>query len=481
MSYDNSDDLAYNPFAEEDDRPSSASSSTQGYYSSAFFPKLSPSRPTLRRRRSLTDKSLKDGQQSKRHTRTPTEIQITPPYSAGLHPLKSALAATNNDSTLQDLGVTRPYLSRIVNEGTLVDAPLLLQEGTVADRILPSPDQEKDVIVHRVSSRDSLAGVSLKYGISLPNLRRANQLWISDSIHLRDVLFIPIDQASRSREYIPEPKLISLTPDPQDSNADPFDETSAASPVKIDSINSPPSGPLVPVRRIPSKQLSYFPPSSHKNTESKSDGHADTTSIYLHSPGNSKLSPGPNKYSPIPINNSLTSILTALPIAASTRDEIITRLSFDSVSSSFSDRSLVNSDEEIGHELGNVTRHGAHDSPEDDMDEMSMPTPKAVQRPPHRLPSKTQTTSTTSSSLPKTSHVRSYSSASPPSLYISQAHETSIRTSQLEPSAAMELPTFRSSTVGRSVGRGPTKRNKEEHISRPISNGENHDFGGENE
>lgn len=341
-----------------------------------------------------------------------------------------------------------------------------------------------------MSSKDSLAGVSLKYGISLPNLRRANQLWTSDPIHLRDVLYIPIDQASRAREYIPEPKLISLTPDPQDSSVDPFDDTSAASsPLKAESTNSPRSSPSVPVRRIPAKQLSYFPPSSSKNADLKADGHADTTNTYLHSPGNSKLSPGPNKYSPTPVNNSLTSILTALPIAASTRDEIITRLSFDSVSSSFSDRSRVNSDEDVGHELGNVSRqkatHSASDSPIDnlnDLDELSMPTPKASRRPHHIIPTRSQSTSTTSSSLPKTSHVHSYSSAaSPPRFYVSHVHETSIRTSQLEPSPAMELPKFGSSTVGRAFGRSTSKHSREEYISRSTTNGKNRDFGGGNE
>ncbi|KAH9485080.1 LysM and putative peptidoglycan-binding domain-containing protein 1 [Psilocybe cubensis] len=476
MSYDKSDDLAYNPFAHEDDhRPPSASSSIQGYYSSAFFPKVSPSKPTLRRRKSLADKSFKLEQHPRNHARIPTEIQITPPYSAGLHPLKSALAATNNGSILHDLDVTRPYLSRIVNEGNLVDAPLLV-DGTVADKIPPSQvsDLEKDVIVHQVSSKDSLAGVSLKYGISLPNLRRANQLWTSDSIHLRDVLYIPIDQASRAREYVPEPKLISLTPDTQDSPNDPFDDAStASSPFKTEPTNSLPSSSPVSVRRIPAKQLTYFPPSSSKATRLKENEDRDATSVYLHSPGNSKTSPGPNRYSPTPANNSLASILTALPIAASTRDEIITRLSFDSASSSFSDRSRFESDEEIGHELGNVSRQNSTQSYHanttdnlDELDEVAMPTPKASQQPHRILPARSQTMSTTSSSLPKASYIHPTSStAIPPRFYISHIHEASIRTSQLEPSPAMELPNFRSNTVGRSVGRVYQNHSEDEPVS----------------
>lgn len=145
MSQDNhkSDDLSYNPFSEEYVHQS-PSNLAQGYYSSAFFPKLSPSRPTLRRRRSsLTEAFSRD--EYKRHARTPTDIQIPPP-SAGLHPLKSALAAANIGYTPDDLGITRPYLSRVVNEGILVDAP----SSSKTERPPPSPDQEKDVIVHQV-------------------------------------------------------------------------------------------------------------------------------------------------------------------------------------------------------------------------------------------------------------------------------------------------------------------------------------------
>ncbi|KDR75097.1 hypothetical protein GALMADRAFT_226745 [Galerina marginata CBS 339.88] len=457
MSYDESDDLAYNPFAEESDYASNSTSNlAQGYYSSAFFPKLSNSRPTLRRRRSsLTDQSsLKGNERRSKHARSRTEIQIVP-HSAGLHPLKSALARAEG-TVFQDVGITRPHLSRMVNEATLVDAPLVDAplSDTVADQPAHSLDQEKEVIVHQVSQNDSLAGVSLKYGISLPNLRRANKLWTSDSIHIRHVLYIPIDQASRAREYILEPNLISLTPDPPDPSVNPFDDNSRMnSLVEGTIVEHVPPSPFVNVRRIPANQLSYFPPSTSRNTELKFSGYSEANNPYHQSPGGSKLSPGYNKYSPSPINNSLASILTALPIAASTRDEIITRLSFDSVSSSFSDRSHANSDEEIGHELDDVAKHvrqHAVDVVDEEIGELSMPTPKASQRPPYAvLPIRTNPPNILSSSLPKTSYAHSHSSMSPPRFYVSQANETYIRTSQMEPSAAMQLPNFRSSTVGR--------------------------------
>ncbi|KAF8971091.1 hypothetical protein BDZ97DRAFT_1651638 [Flammula alnicola] len=448
MSYDDSDDLAYNPFAEQD-YYSSGSNLAQGYYSSAFFPM--PSEPVLgRRRSSLTEQTSSKGNEGRRkHNRSRTEIQIVP-HSAGLHPLKSALARIDGPVD-EDLGITRPHLSRIVNEGTLVDIPSSAQDATF-DKNLPLPEEEKEVIVHHVTSKDSLAGVSLKYGISLANLRRANQLWTSDTIHRRDVLYIPIDQASRVREYIPEPTLITFPSDSQDVETSVFDSgaTSTSSLDRENSDSVPPS-PSVPIRRIPTKQLSYFPPSIHKNVDPGLLTEAN--SLYLQSTGGSRQ----NRYTPSPASNSLTSILTALPIAASTRDEIITRLSFDSVSSSFSDRSRINSDEEDGHELDEVKRpkplNIEGNDVGEDVDELSMPTPKASQRLANAPSPNRNEPAVALSSLSKASHARSHSSTSPPRFYVSQANETFVRTSQMEPSPAMKLPNFRSSTMGRSSGR----------------------------
>jgi len=298
----------------------------------------------------------------------------------------------------------------------------------------------------QVTSKDSLAGVSLKYGISLSDLRKANRLWSSDSIHRRELLYIPVDQASRAHEYIPEPSLMSFTPDEQDDVGSIFTSTSGSvSPIGRENSNSISSAPI---RRIPTKQLSYFPPSTNKVMESDSP--------YLQPQSNTS---GPSRYPFSSANNSLTSILTALPIAASTRDEIITRFSFDSVNSSFSDRSHTNSDEEPGHELGEVgTRKRIHEREDnengnvDEVDQLSVPTPKASQRP-SQLPNHKQPKATSSSSLPKPSHIRSHSSTSPPRFYLSHANETYVRTSQMEPSPAMQLPVFQNSTVGRSAGK----------------------------
>jgi hypothetical protein len=148
MSHAESDDLAYNPFSEQYDE-FSGSAQTQGYFNSAFFPRVSSTGPTLRRRKSsLADRApLKGPEGVKKHLRSRTEIHIVP-HSAGLHPLKSALAVANG-AVFQDVGITRPHLSRIVNEGNLIDVPSA-EVDVASNKTTPSSDEEKEVIVHHV-------------------------------------------------------------------------------------------------------------------------------------------------------------------------------------------------------------------------------------------------------------------------------------------------------------------------------------------
>ena len=308
----------------------------------------------------------------------------------------------------------------------------------------------------QVTSKESLAGISLKYGISLSNLRKANQLWATDSIHLRDVLYIPVEQAFRAREFMPEPQVASLTPESQDPGTSIHAPPIQLTPLTEGNVEPTSTSPLIPIRRIPSSQLAFFPPSSNKNLESNLNGPFQDIGISVHPSERHRSPAGPHsRHISSSASYSLSSILTALPIAASTRDEIITRLSFDSVSSNFSDKSRTNSDEDIGHELDDVAKPKYSRMPKtlcEDVDEMSMLTPKATQNP-EILPSQQGSRITPSSSLPKNIHVRSLSSTSPPRFYVSQAYETSVRTYQMEPSPDMQLPTFRNHTVVHSSGR----------------------------
>ncbi|KAG0144749.1 hypothetical protein CROQUDRAFT_659567 [Cronartium quercuum f. sp. fusiforme G11] len=51
----------------------------------------------------------------------------------------------------------------------------------------------KDVLIHPVEKHDTIAGIALSYGISLSALRKANGMWASDSLSLKDTLRIPLE------------------------------------------------------------------------------------------------------------------------------------------------------------------------------------------------------------------------------------------------------------------------------------------------
>lgn len=205
MSHDESDDLAYNPFAEQYD-DSSESTQTQGYFNSAFFPRISPAEPTLRRRRSaLARAPLKGPEGLKNHLRSRTEIQIVP-HSAGLHPLKSALAVANG-AVFQDVGVTRPHLSRIVNEGTLIDVPSA-EIDVVANKTTPSSDEEKEVIVHNVCHHTFLQLQTAVVDRVLGNIKGFSGWCLPEIWHLvvgpsksKPALVIGLDTSSRTTLY----------------------------------------------------------------------------------------------------------------------------------------------------------------------------------------------------------------------------------------------------------------------------------------
>ncbi|KZV97587.1 hypothetical protein EXIGLDRAFT_832730 [Exidia glandulosa HHB12029] len=69
------------------------------------------------------------------------------------------------------------------------DAHPLSQPPSPASSRAPSPEPVQ--LTHKVQRGDSLAGVALRYGVTVAALRRANGLWANDSIHLRAMLVVP--------------------------------------------------------------------------------------------------------------------------------------------------------------------------------------------------------------------------------------------------------------------------------------------------
>ncbi|KAJ3500890.1 hypothetical protein NMY22_g19109 [Coprinellus aureogranulatus] len=254
-------DLTFNPF--EDDSPTDERTpQNRQYFGSAFLPNATT--PTTRRRSSFGSSNGAPSAIRKRHTRSRTEfdLDIPEPEISG-HPLKSAALRS---AAFQDFDITRPNLSRIVQSTGVLRRSRSQEPPDSGTRSPAVKEEEKEVIIHEVTSKDSLAGVSLKYGIPLPELRRANQLWASDSIHLRRVLYIPIDRAKRAHEYVAPPSQQSSPASPTaDSEAlsshfpiqSRGPSSSTGSPASLTSEVNP------RVQKIPVSQLSFFPPSSN--------------------------------------------------------------------------------------------------------------------------------------------------------------------------------------------------------------------------
>ena len=143
MSFDELGDLTHNPFAEDNGYISGSNLAQE--YSSPLVPKFS-NPLSLSAQNSV--KGIAD--EGGKRTRSVPEISVVPESAGGVHPLKSALAR-QNDTVLNDLGITRPHLSRIIGESNLIKDSLSDQEDTSIFTTPPS-NEEIEVIVHEVSS-----------------------------------------------------------------------------------------------------------------------------------------------------------------------------------------------------------------------------------------------------------------------------------------------------------------------------------------
>lgn len=47
---------------------------------------------------------------------------------------------------------------------------------------------------HKLKAGETLQGISLKYGVPIENIKRANKLWSNDLAFVKDTLIIPIDK-----------------------------------------------------------------------------------------------------------------------------------------------------------------------------------------------------------------------------------------------------------------------------------------------
>ncbi|KAI0256350.1 hypothetical protein BJV78DRAFT_1278855 [Lactifluus subvellereus] len=376
---------------------------------------LSSPRPTALRRRGSDGGAFgsRDSSKLSHHARS-RAIDST----SELHPLRRS--STTTETARYDTGSTRPRLSRALS----ASSPVLARPD-------PPPPPEKaeshrTVLAHEISPNDTLAGVALKYGISVTELRRANQLWASDSIHLRQVLYVPLDKARHANLEA----VASLLAQGSDGEDTARDSVSLSDQCSLD--------PSPVVRRVPPTSLSFFPPPS--SSASALPEARSTPMSPSHSPAAISTPPrGSNMTSNLRAN-ALSSLFSVLPINASTRDEIMSRLSIDSVSNS----TTGTTSDEGEHELTPVP---ATPKPRSDT---SVPIPGPfLTNPRRKRPARTWLSDSDSRDAdgrqePSARDVEHIALASSP-----------IHTTQMQPAPVMQLPDY----IMRSPSKGATPNN----------------------
>jgi len=56
--------------------------------------------------------------------------------------------------------------------------------------------RNENYMKHYVTNTDTLQGIALRYNVTIEKIRRANKLWASDSLFLKEFLLIPIPEGS---------------------------------------------------------------------------------------------------------------------------------------------------------------------------------------------------------------------------------------------------------------------------------------------
>ncbi|CAG9834615.1 unnamed protein product [Diabrotica balteata] len=69
--------------------------------------------------------------------------------------------------------------------------------------------KNESYIKHYVTNTDTLQGIALKYNVTIEQIRRANKLWTSDSLFLREFLLIPSEESSSSNISQEQPQALS--------------------------------------------------------------------------------------------------------------------------------------------------------------------------------------------------------------------------------------------------------------------------------
>lgn len=172
------------------------------------------------------------------------------------------------------------------------------------------------VYVHNVNPKDTLAGITIKYGCTANTLRKANRMWLNDSIQIKNVLVLPVAACSvkgrpttapdkdpaATEEVLPEEQPTRIRAESFSNNSQ-RTTNSARSASELEQSWTHDSWTLLPnapaptqIVRLPRQVLGYFPPARRKS-QSNSDFDSRPTSFDVgrlstsDDPGGASVSP----------------------------------------------------------------------------------------------------------------------------------------------------------------------------------------------
>ncbi|GAA5935038.1 uncharacterized protein JCM15063_003133 [Sporobolomyces koalae] len=137
--------------------------------------------------------------------RKPTSIWDPPAPSSLPTTPDPALTGSRLELDHDTADITRPSLRKatedaldLAGQGRASNGKGKQRDPNMAEspRTVSQRDREREVVVHKVLKTDTIASVSLQYGISQQALRKANRLWATDPIHFKATLLIPLDECN---------------------------------------------------------------------------------------------------------------------------------------------------------------------------------------------------------------------------------------------------------------------------------------------
>lgn len=126
------------------------------------------------------------------------------------------------------------------------------EEAAKRKRMEEQRDRESLVYVHHVKPTDTLEGLVLIYNISAHALRKANRLWMNDSVQTRKIIFLPVAECLvKGRTLSPE-ESAKL---PKEGGESDGREYTHENWIHFPTMSSP-----VEIGRLQTSALSHFPP-----------------------------------------------------------------------------------------------------------------------------------------------------------------------------------------------------------------------------